>query len=65
MSFSSMKSFNDGNFDNIYKVDFIYENGLIENNSILTIASYNNLWGNSLKRPKIAIKNISVSEDNF
>lgn len=53
------------NFDNIYKVDFIYENGLIENNSILTIASYNNLWGNSLKRPKIAIKNIPVSEDNF
>ena len=54
----------DIDFRPIYWVDFIYKSDTLNPNTILTIGQYNYLWGQSLDKPKIAIEDINITQNN-
>lgn len=49
--------------DSSYFVDFIYENKDIPDKDILTIASMNDLWGQGVAEPYIAITHLKLTKD--
>lgn len=49
--------------DSSYFVDFIYENKDIPGKDILTIASMNDLWGQGVAEPYIAITHLKLTKD--
>lgn len=49
--------------DSSYFVDFIYENKDIPDKDILTIASMNDLWGQGVAEPYIAIIHLKLTKD--
>lgn len=55
------------NFSSSYKVDFIWNGTSIDTyiKTILDLAYLNNIWGQGLPKPYIAIENIKVTKDNL
>ena len=51
-------------FDICYNVDLVYESDSIDNNDILSIADADNLWGQGISEPYIAITNLGVGKFN-
>ena len=47
----------------VYYVDYIYEGSCIKADHILEIGSLEDLWGQGLTEPYIAIKNLRISKD--
>ena len=48
-----------------YLVDFIYDTISLNDTDIASLASYENLWGQNMEEPKIALKNLSLTKDNI
>lgn len=51
-------------FDICYNVDLVYEADNIDNNDILSIADADNLWGQGVSEPYIAITNLGIGKFN-
>ena len=55
----------DATFETCHKVDIIFDNpALIDSNDILSIADADNLWGQGIEEPLIAITNIPIGKHN-
>lgn len=52
-------------FSPSYKVDFIFDIKDFYGDYIKSIAEFNKLWGQQFERPKIAIENVPIENDNF
>lgn len=52
-------------FNKMYLVDFIFQSGDIDVNTILELGSYPGLWGQYIDEPYIAIENIKFTEDQI
>lgn len=52
-------------FNPSHEVDFIWDVNEVNKNTILDIANYNNIWGQGIEEPEIAIKDIIVTKDNI
>lgn len=55
----------DYDFSIKYKVDGIYKQDLLDTNDILTIASYDNIWGKGIEEPLIAIEGLKITDENI
>lgn len=53
------------NFDQSYKVDYIFESNDFNSNLILEIAKHKSLWGQNVSEPYIVIENINLTKDNI
>lgn len=62
MSFAN-KALKDFDFSTCYKVDFIFNQEILQGKDILDIANLNHLWGTGIDEPYIAIENIKVSDN--
>lgn len=49
----------------LYYVDYIYEQDNINPNDIITIGSLNNLWGQDIDEPLIAIEGLKVYKEQI
>lgn len=47
----------------LYYVDYLYENGEINSNDIMSIGSLSNLWGQDIDEPLIAIEGLKVYKE--
>lgn len=47
----------------LYYVDYIYKNGEINSNDIMSIGSLNNLWGQDIDEPLVAIEGLRVYKE--
>ena len=52
-------------FSPVYKTDFIYRFDQLNKTDIISLASYEELWGQKMDEPLIAIENICVSASNI
>lgn len=52
-------------FSPSYRVDFIYSADNIISKDILDISDLNNIWGQGIEEPLIAIENIKITKDNI
>lgn len=61
------QSLKDFDFTNSYRVDFIWKANEIDayNDDIIEISKLNDIWGQGLQEPYIAIQNIKVHHDNL
>lgn len=55
----------DFDFSPCYMVDLILDGRMINDNEIFNIASYNDIWGQELSEPLIAIENIPLNADTI
>ena len=51
-------------FTTNYQVDFIYQADFLSGNDILQVADLDNVWGQTIEEPIIAIENIKINKSN-
>ena len=61
----SNKELSSCDFRNIYLVDLIFDFFNFKASDIIEIAKLNNIWGQGIEKPLIAIENIQVTENNL
>lgn len=55
----------DFDFSNFYRVDFIWDNKTVDNQTILKIGELKSIWGQGLAEPQVAIENITITPNNL
>lgn len=53
------------NFDKMYLVDFIFQSGDIDINTILDLGSHKSCWGQYIDEPYIAIENVKLNPEDI
>ena len=55
----------DVEFEQLYKVDFIFDIAELTDYIIYEIANYSDIWGQNINEPLILIKNVKITKDNL
>ena len=52
-------------FSPVYPVDFIYNSNYVNPQDLLNLASYEELWGEKMDTPMVAIENVKITSGNI
>lgn len=52
-------------FEQLYRVDFIFEADELTSLKIYELANYGDIWGQNISEPLIAIRNVRITTDNL